>query len=171
MHDTTASLRTRPAILADAPAITHIYNQGIEDRIATFETEPRTPADIEPWFGLALAFVVVEDQAGQVLGYGVAHPYSSRPCYRGIGEFSVYIRREARGRGVGVAAMSGLIDQSRDKGLWKLFSRVFPHNRASLALMARMGFKEIGVHEKHGQLDGVWLDTVMVERLIPENIT
>jgi phosphinothricin acetyltransferase len=66
--------------------------------------------------------------------------------------------------------MAALIGASRAGGLWKLYSRVFPDNRASLALMARMGFKEIGVHEKHGKLDGVWKDCVNVELLIPENI-
>jgi L-amino acid N-acyltransferase YncA len=164
------SLTARSARRDDAEAITAIYNQGIEDRIATFETEPRAVADIVPWFDHAQAFVSVIDAAGELVGYAVSHPYSDRPCYRGIGAFSVYVRRSARGRGVGQVAMAALIDASRTSGLWKLYSRVFPDNRASLSLMARMGFKEIGVHEKHGKLDGVWKDCVNVERLIPENI-
>ena len=163
-------LRARPARLADAPAITEIYNQGIEDRIATFETEPRVVAQIEAWFGHALAILAVEDGDGQVAGYAVAHPYSARDCYRGIGEFSVYVRREARGRGVGQVAMAALIAAAEETGMWKLMSRVFPENRASLGLMARMGFSEIGLHQKHGKLDGVWKDCVIVERLIPENV-
>jgi len=105
-----------------------------------------------------------------VVGYAVAHPYSDRCCYRGIGEFSVYVRRSHRGRGVGRIAMAALIDASREDGLWKLMSRIFPENRASLSLMARMGFKEIGVHERHGKLEGVWKDCVIVELLILENI-
>ncbi len=160
----------RPAELADAAAVTAIYNQGIEDRVGTFQTEPRPVEEIEGWFPHAKAFVVVVDAAGEVLGYAVAHPYADRCWYQGIGEFSVYIRRDARGRGVGRLAMSGLIDASRDAGLYKLFSRVFPENLASRNLMAWSGFKEIGLHEKHGKLDGVWRDCVMVERLIPENI-
>ena len=165
-----AGLTARPARREDAAAITEIYNQGIEDRIATFETEPRSIADIEPWFEHAYAFVSVIDPGGDVAGYAVAHPYSDRRCYRGIGEFSVYVRRSHRGRGVGQAAMAALIDAARADGLWKLTSRVFPENRASLALMARMGFEEIGVHRNHGKLEGVWKDCVIVERLIPENI-
>jgi phosphinothricin acetyltransferase len=164
------TLSARPAVREDAPAITAIYNQGIEDRIATFETEPREVPDILPWFDRALAFVSVTDEAGEVVGYAVAHAYSDRPCYRGIGAFSVYVRRSSRGRGVGQVAMAGLIDASRSAGLWKLYSRVFPENRASLSLMARMGFNEIGVHQKHGKLDGMWKDCVNVELLIPENI-
>lgn len=163
-------LTARPARRDDAPAITEIYNQGIEDRIATFETEPRAVTDILPWFDHAHAVVSVEDEAGAVAGYAVAHRYGTRECYRGIGEFSVYVRRSHRGRGVGATAMAALIEASRAKGLWKLTSRIFPENRASLALMARMGFRELGVHEKHGKLDGVWRDTVIVERLIAENI-
>jgi phosphinothricin acetyltransferase len=164
------ALRARPALREDAPAITAIYNQGIEDRIATFETEPREVSDILPWFDQALAFVSVTDEADEIVGYAVAHPYSERPCYRGIGAFSVYVRRSSRGRGVGQVAMAALIDASRSAGLWKLYSRVFPENRASLSLMARMAFDEIGVHRKHGKLDGMWKDCVNVELLIPENI-
>ena len=160
----------RRAERRDAPAVTEIYNQGIEDRIATFETEPRTPADILPWFDHAYAFVSVADEGGEVTGYAVAHPYSDRRCYRGVGAFSVYVRRSARGSGVGRAAMLALIEASRAVGLWKLTSRVFPENRASLALMARMGFREVGTYEKHGRLDGAWKDCVIVERLIAENI-
>jgi L-amino acid N-acyltransferase YncA len=166
----TSDLTARAARPADAAAITEIYNQGIEDRIATFETEPRTPADILPWFDHAHAFVSVTNPADAVVGYAVAHPYSDRCCYQGIGEFSVYVRRPERGRGVGRVAMDALIEAARADGLWKLMSRVFPENRASLSLMARMGFKEIGVHEKHGKLEGVWKDCVIVELLIPENI-
>ena len=166
----SAILNVRPARREDAAALTEIYNQGIEDRIATFETEPRAVADITPWFDRAHGFISVIDAAGEVVGYAVAHPYSDRCCYRGIGEFSVYVRRSHRGRGVGQVAMTALIEASRTHGLWKLMSRIFPENRASLSLMARLGFKEIGVHEKHGKLEGVWKDCVIVELLIPENI-
>lgn len=166
----SGAFSVRPARRDDAPAIVEIYNQGIEDRVATFETEPRSVADIEPWFEEAYAFVAVVDGAGEVAGYAVAHPYADRCCYRGIGEFSVYVRRSHRGRGVGQVAMAALIEAARENGLWKLLSRVFPENRASLNLMARMGFRDLGVHEKHGKLDGVWRDTVIVERLIPENL-
>jgi len=164
------TMTCRPARREDGPAITEIYNHGIEDRIATFETEPRSVSDIEPWFDHAHAFVSVADTSGEVVGYAVAHPYSDRCCYQGIDEFSVYVRRSHRGRGVGHVAMAAMIDASRAGGLWKLMSRIFPENRASLNLMARMGFKEIGVHEKHGKLEGVWKDCVIVELLIPENI-
>jgi phosphinothricin acetyltransferase len=164
------TFRVRPARPEDAAAVAEIYSQGIEDRIATFETEPRSAADITPWFDSAYAFVAVIDASDQVVGYAVAHPYADRCCYRGIGEFSVYVRRSCRGQGVGGAAMAGLIQQARENGLWKLLSRVFPENRASLALMRSAGFREVGVHERHGKLQGVWMDTVIVELLITENL-
>ena len=167
---TSGGLRVRPARRDDAAAVAAIYNQGIKDRIATFETEPRAVEQVLPWFDDAHAFVVVEDETGEVVGYAVAHPYSDRCCYQGIGEFSVYIRRDQRGRGVGRVAMEALVDAARQAKLWKLMSRVFPENRASLNLMAWSGFKAIGVHEKHGKLDGVWRDCVIVERVLPENL-
>jgi L-amino acid N-acyltransferase YncA len=159
----------RIATRDDAPAMARIYNQGIEDRLATFETQPRTAADIEGWFG-KLPLVVVTADAGEIIAYAAAFPYADRCCYAAIAEFSVYVRRDWRGRGAGAAAMTALIEASRRQGLWKLLSRIFPENRASLALMARMGFKKIGIHEKHGKLDGVWRDCVIVERIIPENL-
>lgn len=165
------TLAARPAKAADAAVVTAIYNQGIEDRVGTFETEARAPGQIEAWLEEAKAFVVVVDDADVVVGYAVAHPYADRCCYAGIGEFSVYVRRDRRGQGVGRVAMTALIEMCRTKGLWKLLSRVFPENRASLSLMTWSGFKEIGVHEKHGKLDGVWRDVVIVERLIPENLS
>lgn len=170
MSKTNVRLTARPARRQDAAAITEIYNEGIADRVGTFETEPRSIGQIEAWFEHAKAFVAVEDGQGEVVGYAVAHPYADRCCYVGIGEFSVYIRRSERGRGVGRVAMAALVEAAREAGLWKLLSRVFPENRASLNLMAWSGFKEIGMHEKHGKLDGVWRDCVIVERVLPENL-
>jgi len=165
------SFRARFARIEDIGAITEIYNEGIEDRTATFETEHRMTSDVGAWFETALAFVtVVGEPAGEVVGYAIAHPYSGRSCYAGIGEFSVYVRRSRRGCGIGQVALEALIEAPRANKLWKLLSRVFPENRASRALMARMGFSEIGVHRRHGKLDGVWKDNVIVERLIEENL-
>lgn len=163
-----AALTTRPAHKDDAAAMAAIYNQGIEDRIATFETQPRTPDQVVEWFGSGLPMVVVLSD-GEVVGYAVTFPYADRCCYAGIAEFSVYVRRDWRGKGVGAVAMTELLAKARDHGLWKLLSRVFPENVGSLALMDRMGFKRIGTHEKHGKLDGVWRDCVIVEKVIPEN--
>ncbi len=162
----------RPAGPSDAPTIADIYNEGILDRSATFETQPRTADDMLGRLADSERFpmlVAVED--GVVRGWAALSIYRSRPCYAGIAEFSIYLDRAARGRGVGRQLLDALIDAARHRGYWKLVSRVFPFNTASRALCKSCGFREVGIYEKHGCLDGVWLDVVVVERLIPENLT
>jgi L-amino acid N-acyltransferase YncA len=165
-----AKLRTRAATIADAAAIAEIYNQGIADRIATFETEPRAAGDIAAW--LARRYLVVVAETGETgpVAFAASFPYSSRACYRGIGEFSVYARRDYRGRGAGRAALAALIEAAVAAGLHKLTSRVFPENAASRALLRKLGFAEIGIHRRHGKLDGLWRDCVIVERLLDNGI-
>jgi L-amino acid N-acyltransferase YncA len=158
-------MQARAAGQADAEAIARIYNQGIEDRVATFETRPRTAADIRGWFDGRHPVVVVED-AGQVLAFAATSAYRPRECYEGIAEFSVYVAREARGRGAGRLAMQALLEAARLAGFWKVLSRVFPENTASRELCRSVGFREVGVYEKHAQLDGEWRDVVIVERLL-----
>jgi phosphinothricin acetyltransferase len=158
--------KTRPATPTDAAVIAAIYNQGIADRIATFETEPRSATDIAGWFtGEHLVAVAETEETGPV-AFAASFPYSSRPCYRGIGEFSVYVRRDNRGRDAGRAVLGALIEAAKAAGLHKLTSRVFPENAASRALLKGLGFEEIGVHRRHAQLDGRWRDCVIVERLL-----
>jgi L-amino acid N-acyltransferase YncA len=168
MADTTI----RTARRGDAPAIASIYNQGIEDRGATFETEPRTVPDIEARVADGVRFpVLVAERDGAVVGWAGLSPYRARGCYAGIAEFSIYLDRAARGRGLGRRLLAALVDAARAHGYWKLVSRVFPANAASRAVCKACGFREVGVYEKHAQLDGEWLDVVIVERLIPENMT
>jgi len=162
----------RSARTADAAAIAGIYNQGIAERSSTFEIAPRTTSDIEQRLTdlERHPLLVATDDAGAVIGWAGLSGYRPRDCYAGIGEFSVYLDAAARGRGVGRRLMLALIDVARDRGYWKLLSRIFPFNTASRALCRSVGFREVGVYEKHGQLEGRWLDVVIVERLIPENI-
>ncbi len=162
-------MHARPATPDDAPAIARIYNEGIEDRIATFETQPRSPADVRAWFDGVHPIVVVED-GGAVIAFASTSTYRPRACYAGIAEFSVYAARGARGRGAGRLAMEALIREAERAGFWKLLSRVFTDNAASLRLLRSLGFREVGRYEKHGRLDGVWRDVVIVERLIPANL-
>ena len=162
-------MEARPATTDDAPAIARIYNQGIEDRIATFETRLRTPDDILGWFDGAHPVVVVEDK-GEIVAFAATSNYRSRECYAGIAEFSVYVARERRGRGAGRMALQALIEAAERAGFWKLVSRIFPENKASLGLALALGFREVGTYEKHGKLDGVWRDVVIVERLLDSNI-
>jgi L-amino acid N-acyltransferase YncA len=158
-------MNPRPATPGDAGAIARIYTQGIEDRVATFETHLRSAEDVQAWFDAAHPTVVVEE-AGEVVAFASTSTYRLRDCYAGIAECSVYVAREARGRGAGRLAMEALITASEQAGFWKLVSRVFPDNEASRALLRGVGFREVGIYEKHGKLDGVWRDVVIVERLL-----
>ena len=165
MVDAT-ELRTRAATIADAAAIAAIYNEGIADRIATFETEPRSAGQIAEWFTGQQLVIVAETGETGLVAFAASFPYSSRACYRGIGEFSVYVRRDYRGRGAGRAVLAALIEAAAAAGLHKLTSRVFPENAASRAVLKGLGFAEIGIHRRHGRLDGLWRDCVIVERLL-----
>ena len=155
--------KTRPAAPADAAAIAAIYNEGIADRIATFEIGPRAPRQITEWFTGHELVIVAEGAATEPVAFAASFPYSPRPCYAGVGEFSVYVRREYRGRGAGRAVLAVLIEAAGARGMHKLTSRVFPENVASRALLKGLGFEEIGTHRRHGKLDGRWRDCVIVE--------
>src|SRR5215831_15876025 len=160
----------RLARLADAAAITAIYNQGIEERIATFETECRTVEHTTAQLaekGEHYPTVVVE-RAGTVVAWAGVGPYRDRACYAGIAQHSVYVERSARGRGAGRAALEALCRECTERGFWKLLCRIFPESTASLALHARVGFRVVGVYRRHGKLDGVWRDAVIVEKLLGE---
>jgi L-amino acid N-acyltransferase YncA len=160
----------RPAQRSDADAIARIYSQGIQERIATFETESRTTDDMLAYLAEREGHypVVVAEQDGQVVAWAGAGSYRSRECYSGVCEFSVYAERAARGTGAAQAALQGLIDACEDAGFWKLVSRIFPENGPSRGLCRKVGFREVGVYSRHGKLDGEWRDTVIVERLLGE---
>jgi len=138
--------------------------------VATFETRLRTEDDVRAWFDGIHPGVVVEDEGGEVIAFASTSSYRPRECYAGVAECSVYVSREARGRGAGRLAVEALIEAAEGAGFWKLLSRIFPENSASLALTRSAGFREVGTYEKHGKLDGVWRDVVIVERLIPSNL-
>ena len=159
----------RLAAAGDAAAIADIYNQGIADRGATFETELRTAEQIAVRLRDTEWPLLVVTEGPAVLGWAGLSRYRPRACYAGIAEFAIYLDRSARGRGLGRDLLQALTDEARRRGFWKLVSRIFPFNAASRALCRAAGFREVGVYEKHACLDGQWLDVVIVERLIPEN--
>jgi L-amino acid N-acyltransferase YncA len=160
----------RQAVRGDAESIAQIYSQGIAERIATFETEPRSTEDMLAYLAERDGRypVIVAEQAGQVAAWAGAGLYRSRECYAGVCEFSVYADRAARGTGAAQAALEGLIDACTERGFWKLVSRIFPENAPSRGLCRKVGFREVGVYYRHGKLDGEWRDTVIVELLLGE---
>lgn len=167
MH-TAQDFRVRLARLTDAAAIATIYNQGIAERLATFETALRSAEVMAAQLaekGDRYPTVVVE-QAGAVVAWASVSAYRARPCYAGIAEHSVYVERGARGLGAGHLALDELCRVCAARGFWKLLSRIFPENTASLALHQRAGFRVVGVYQRHGQMDGIWRDCVIVEKLL-----
>src|SRR5262245_36208418 len=137
--------------MEDAAAIAEIYNQGIEDRVATYETRRRSTADQQAWLrSITGRFPATVAQAdGEIVGWAGAGPYRDRECYRGIGEFSIYVHRDWRSRGVGDQLLAALINEAERLGFWKLLARVFLFNQASRALCHKHGFREVGIYEKH----------------------
>ena len=160
----------RAATAGDAAAIAEIYNEGIEDRLATFETRLRTGEDIRHWFDGNHPVIVVEE-GSRIIAFAATSTYRPRECYCGIAEFSVYVARAARGRGVGRVAIDALIEAAQRAGFWKLVSRIFVENVASRKLVASCGFREVGTYQRHARLDGEWRDVVIVERLMDANVT
>jgi phosphinothricin acetyltransferase len=168
-HPFHGPLAARLASVEDAAAIAGIYNQGIEDRTATFETDFRSAGDVTLWFDAVHPIVVVEDgPGGAVVGFASTSVYRPRRAYAGIAEFSVYVARGYRRRGVGRLAMEALAHAAAATGFWKLVSRVMITNEASRGLLASVGFREVGIYRRHARLDGIWRDVVVVERLIGE---
>jgi phosphinothricin acetyltransferase len=155
----------RPARADDAEAVTAIYNAGIADRVATFETEPRTADQLTDWFTDGQPFVVAEID-GRVVGWARAAAYSDRCVYQGVGEHAVYVDPAARGQGLDRQLLAALADASEQAGLYKLTSRVFIDNAASRAAHLAAGFEEAGIQRRHGRLDGQWKDCVLVEQLL-----
>ena len=157
----------RHAHPADAETVAAIYNEGIEERSSTFETTPRTAADVDAWRGAGERFpLLVAEDDGAVSGWARVQPYSEREAYRGVGEASVYVRRTARGRGLGRALLTGLAASAEKVGYWKLTGKLFTENDASFALVRRCGWREVGTHLRHGRLEGEWRDVIVVEVLL-----
>jgi len=155
----------RPATGRDLPAVAAIYNAGIAERVATFETQARTAADLVAWPSDGRPFIVAE-RHGQVAGFARAGSYSDRCVYEGVGEHAVYVHPDARGHGLGRRLLGELCAESERHGLYKLTSRIFTDNHASRAAHRAAGFQEVGIQRRHGRLDGEWKDCVLVERLI-----
>ena len=156
----------RTAAEADADAIAAIYNDGIADRVATFETRVRDRRDVAAWFADRLPFLVATSEDGGVVGFARVSSYSDRCVYAGVGEHAVYVARAARGRQVGRRLLEALAAASEQAGIYKLTSRLFTDNAASRAVHLAAGFEEVGIQRRHGRLDGEWKHCVLVERLL-----
>ena len=160
----------RPATAADAPAICLIYNQGIEDRIATLETELRTPEERREWLAARgprhPVVVAVGGPDGVVIGWASLNAFNPRRAYDNVADLSVYVERAWRGRGVGRRLLEHVIGRARAIGYHKMVLATFPFNPAGVALYERVGFRRVGVYRDQGMLDGQWVDVLIMELLL-----
>jgi L-amino acid N-acyltransferase YncA len=145
---------------ADWARVAEIYWDGMRDGLATFETE--VPS-WEAW-DAAHSLRLVADRDGEVVGFAALSAASARRCYAGVAENSVYVAREAQGQGIGRALLEKLISRARLAGIWTIQTSIFPENRASLALHERCGFRVVGTRERIGKRDGMWRDTILLEK-------
>ena len=158
-------LAIRLATIDDASAIAAIYNEGIVDRIATLETTLRSPDERQDWLAArddkTPAFVA--ERGGEIVGWSCLNRFNPREAYRFVADFSVYVARSHRGTGVGSALLSHLISEARGLGYHKLVLAAFPFNASGVRLYSKHGFREVGIYREQGVLDGVWVDTIVME--------
>lgn len=155
-------LTLRPMEASDWEAVARIYQEGIATGFATFETEVPTYDSWNQAHMNSCRLVVTENN--RVLGWAALSPVSSRCVYGGIGEVSVYVAHDSRGKGVGRLLLQRLVQESESEGLWTIQSGIFPENKGSIELHKKMGFRYIGKREKVGKLHGVWKDNLLFER-------
>jgi L-amino acid N-acyltransferase YncA len=152
----------RPMTPGDWPAVERIYAEGIATRNATFETAPPTWEEFDAGRHTGHRLVAVED--GAVVGWAALSPVSARECYAGVAEHSVYVAESRRGRGIGLALLSALVEGAEADGIWTIQTNVFPENEATIRLHERVGFRLVGRRERIAQLDSEWRDTLLLER-------
>lgn len=162
------TLGIRDATPSDAAAIATIYNQGIVDRIATLETEERTPEERLRWLAARGPShpVLVAELDATVVGWGSLNQFNSRKAYDFVVDFSVYVERRCRGKGVGSTLLRALIVRAKQLGYHKMVLSAFPWNTAGMALYEKHGFRTVGIYKEQGLLDGKWVDTIIMEKIL-----
>lgn len=158
----------RTATPSDADAICTIHNQGIVDRIATLDTAIRTPEGVRTWLAERgpRRPVIVADAEGSVVGWGSLNQFNPREAYDFVADFSVYVERQRRGRGIGRQLLDRLVDLARAAGYHKMVLTALASNEAGVGLYASAGFARVGVYHEQGQLDGKWVDVVIMEKIL-----
>jgi phosphinothricin acetyltransferase len=162
----------RDATVADAAAICRIYNEGIQDRVATLETEERTEDERRAWLearGPRHPVLVVEvptADGARVVGWGSLNVFNPRRAYDHVADFSLYVDRTCRGRGIGRRLLEALIARARTLGYHKLVLSAFPWNEAGTTVYRRAGFRTVGIYREQGLLDGRWVDTIIMEKIL-----
>jgi L-amino acid N-acyltransferase YncA/DNA-binding transcriptional ArsR family regulator len=161
-EDLPADVSTRAMTDDDLEVVREIYAEGLATRNATFETVAPTAKRLAAKWLPGHRWVAELD--GGVVGWAAAAPVSDRDCYAGLAETSVYVAEGARGRGVGKTLLHRQVTEADAGGLWTLQTSIFPENRASIALHHSAGYRTLAVRPQIAKLDGVWRDTVLLER-------
>jgi L-amino acid N-acyltransferase YncA len=162
------AMNIRKATLQDLDQILLIYNQGIEDRIATLEVETKDRKYMEDWFQIRqgrYTVLVAEDESG-VVGWASINPYNSRCAYRGVGDISIYIHRDHRGKGIGQKLLKKLETVAKENNFHKLVLFTFPFNGLGQGLYRKLGYREVGVFKEQGILDGKYVDVMAMEKIL-----
>jgi L-amino acid N-acyltransferase YncA len=161
-------IRLRDAAQADVPRICVIHNQGIEDRVATLDVDPHTLDEQLEWFHRhgARYPVLVAEAGGDIIGWASLNQFSVRPAYRFVADLSVYIERDWRGRGIGTRLLREIEARARALGYHKIVLSAFPFNQAGMRLYEKFGFRTVGVYHEQGLVDGRWVDTIIMEKML-----
>ncbi len=162
----TAPLLIRPATADDAGAIGAIYDEAASSGFATFATGPHPAPERRAWLAARpeRAPVWCGLAGGEVVGWSALAPFSHRPWYAGVAEYTVYVAAARHGQGIGGRMLAALIEEAPSFGYWKLVGMILPENAAGLALARRAGFRVVGTHLAHGRREGSWRDVTIVER-------
>jgi phosphinothricin acetyltransferase len=160
----------RDATLRDAEAIARIYNQGIQDRVATLETQLRTPEERREWLAARgprhPVLVAIDGDSQEIVGWASLNAFNPRPAYDHVADFSVYVAREQRGRGMGDALLNALEERAKSLDYHKLVLAAFPTNAAGMRLYERHGFRTVGIYHEQGRLDERWVDVIVMEKIL-----
>jgi phosphinothricin acetyltransferase len=163
------SLAVRRATIGDLEAIRRIYNEGIEDRVATLDREPKSLEEIAQWWsthdGRYAVFVAIDDEE-RVVGWASLNQFSQRCAHANIADLSVYVARRYRGKGIGYLLLTALVRQAKIDDFHKIVLHALDGNENGKRLYRKSGFSEVGVFREHGVLDGRFVDVVAMERLL-----
>ena len=163
-----SQLTTRIAMEKDIGSIRMIYNQGIEDRIATLETEPKDEIFMKNWFEehQGRYSVLVAEQNEEVIGWASLNPYSNRCAYNGVADLSVYIRRDYRGKGIGTRLLQDIEALAIQQQFNKIILFTFSFNTSGQGLYKKCGYRKVGVLERQGYMDGKFIDVMIMEKIL-----
>ena len=153
----------------DIAQITEIYNQGIEDRIATLETNIKSVEEMKQWLAVRSErhkVLVLEDGVGVIKGWASLNVFNARECYQGVADLSIYIRREERGKGLGKKLLLTLIEKAKEVGFYKMVLTTLSCNEIGHRLYHSVGFTKVGTYMKQGRLDGKWVDVHVMEKFL-----